>query len=42
MVGGVRPMNTALQELGDVPFAMERFGTTFGLVLREPEDEDDS
>ncbi len=38
-----------LQELGDVtfgrievaPFAVERFGTTFGLVLREPEDEDD-
>jgi hypothetical protein len=38
-----------LRELGDVtyerievaPFAIERFGTTFGLVLREPEDEDD-
>src|SRR5262249_18212445 len=38
-----------LQELGDIrfdrievaPFAVERFGTTFGLVLREPEDEDD-
>ena len=38
-----------LQELGDVtfdrieisPFAIERFGTTFGLVLREPEEEDD-
>jgi hypothetical protein len=23
------------------PFAIERFGTTFGLVLREPEDEDE-
>ena len=42
-------MNTARQELGDVtferievvPFALERFGTTFGLVHREPEDEDD-
>ena len=38
-----------LRELGDVtfarievaPFAIERFGTTFGLVLREPEDEED-
>ncbi len=38
-----------LQELGDVtydrieikPFEIERFGTTFGLVTREPEDEDD-
>jgi hypothetical protein len=38
-----------LHELGDVsferievaPFAVERFGTTFGLVLRAPEDEDD-
>ena len=38
-----------LQELGQVtydrvevaPFALERFGTTFGLVLREPEEEDD-
>ena len=38
-----------LQELGDVtferievaPFAVECFGTTFGLVLRQPEDEDD-
>lgn len=38
-----------LQELGDVtfdrievaPFAVERFGTTFGLVPREPESEDD-
>jgi hypothetical protein len=38
-----------LQELGDVtferievaPFAVERFGTTFGLVPREPEDEED-
>lgn len=37
-----------LNELGDVsferieiaPFAVERFGTTFGLVLREPEDVD--
>ena len=40
---------TRLQELGRVsferievrPFAVERFGTTFGLILREPEDEDD-
>jgi hypothetical protein len=38
-----------LRELGDVtydrievsPFAIDRFGTTFGLVLREPEEEDD-
>lgn len=38
-----------LEELGDVtytrievaPFAIEKHGTTFGLVLREPEDEDD-
>src|SRR5690242_10412222 len=38
-----------LQELGDVtherievaPFVVERFGTKFGLVLREPEDEED-
>ena len=38
-----------LHELGEVtfgrievqPFAIERFGTTFGLVLREPEDDDD-
>ena len=38
-----------LQELGDVtydrievaPFAVERFGISFGLVLREPEDEED-
>jgi hypothetical protein len=38
-----------LQELGDVrldrievaPFAVERFGSTFGLVLRRPEEEDD-
>lgn len=38
-----------LAELGPVtfdrievqPFQVERFGTTFGLVLREPEDEDD-
>lgn len=38
-----------LRELGDVsferievaPFAVERFSTTFGLVLREPEDEED-
>lgn len=38
-----------LKDLGEVtfdrievaPFAVERFGTTFGLVLREPEDEDD-
>jgi hypothetical protein len=38
-----------LRELGDVsferievaPFAVERFGTTFGLIPRPPEDEDD-
>jgi hypothetical protein len=38
-----------LRELGEVthkrievaPFAIERFGTTFGLVLREPEEDDD-
>ena len=37
-----------LKELGDVtferievaPFAVERFGTTFGLIPREPEDEE--
>ena len=41
--------NRRLQELGAVtferivvaPFAVERFGTTFGLVLRTPEDEGD-
>jgi hypothetical protein len=44
-----RTYQRRLQELGDVsyerivvaPFAVERFGTTFGLVLREPEDEED-
>jgi hypothetical protein len=38
-----------LHELGDVtferievkPFEVERFGTKFGLILREPEEEDD-
>jgi hypothetical protein len=38
-----------LQELGDVtldrievaPFSVERFGTTFGLVVREPAEEED-
>jgi hypothetical protein len=38
-----------LEELGDVnfdriavaPFAVKRFGTTFGLVLRQPDEEDD-
>jgi len=38
-----------LQELGDMslgrieikPFATERFGTKFGLIVREPENEDD-
>lgn len=38
-----------LRELGEVtlqrievaPFAVERFGTQFGLIVREPEDEDD-
>lgn len=38
-----------LKELGSVtfdrievaPFAIDRFGTTFGLVVREPEDDDD-
>jgi hypothetical protein len=37
-----------LQDLGDVtferievaPFAVERFGTTFGLVIRQPDDEE--
>ena len=41
--------NQRLSELGDVtfdrieikPFTVERFGTTFGLVVREPEDGDD-
>ena len=23
------------------PFSLDKFGTTFGLVLRQPEDEDD-
>jgi len=39
-----------LHELGEVsferievaPFSVEKFGSTFGLVLRHPEDEDDS
>ena len=39
-----------LRELGDVtfdrieiaPFSVERFGTTFGLIARPPQDEDDS
>ncbi|MEV5763990.1 hypothetical protein AB0L34_05365 [Micromonospora sp. NPDC052213] len=39
-----------LKELGEVtftrievePFAIDRFGTTFGLILREPEDDDDT
>lgn len=38
-----------LRELGEIsfcrievaPFSVERFGTTFGLVLRQPEEEDD-
>jgi hypothetical protein len=42
--------NQRLEELGDVtfqrievaPFAVQRFGTTFGLVLREPEEEGDA
>jgi hypothetical protein len=46
---GQRLYQQRLQELGDVsygrievaPFAVERFGTTFGLVLREPEEEGD-
>ena len=44
-----RVYDRRLQELGDVsferievvPFALERFGTTFGLVPREPEDDED-
>ena len=44
-----RVYDLRLHELGDVtferievkPFAIERFGVTFGLVLREPEEEDD-
>ncbi len=44
-----RVYQQCLQELGDItferievaPFAVERFGTTFGLVPREPECEDD-
>lgn len=43
------PFRRRLEELGEVsferievaPFAVERFGTTFGLIPREPEDEDD-
>jgi hypothetical protein len=42
--------DTRLRELGEVsferieiaPFAVERFGTTFGLIVREPEDEEDA
>lgn len=38
-----------LEELGEVnferievaPFSVEKFGTSFGLIVREPEDEDD-
>jgi hypothetical protein len=44
-----RTYEQRLQELGDVtferiavaPFAVERFGTKFGLIPREPEEEDD-
>ena len=31
----------AFERIEVAPFAIERFGTTFGLVLREPEDEED-
>ncbi len=45
----LRVQERRLRELGDIvierievaPFAVERFGTTFGLVPREPEDDDD-
>ncbi|GII20865.1 hypothetical protein Pme01_04620 [Planosporangium mesophilum] len=41
---------TRLKELGDVtfdrievePFAVDQFGTTFGLIAREPEDDDEA
>lgn len=44
-----RVRDLRLRELGDVsyerievaPFALDRFGTTFGLVLRVPEDDED-
>jgi len=44
-----RLFNERLQGLGDIkygrieiaPFSLERFGTTFGLVPRPPEDDDD-
>jgi hypothetical protein len=43
-------LDQRLSELGPIvycrievqPFAIERFGTTFGLVPRSPEDKDDS
>jgi hypothetical protein len=33
--------DVSYQRIAIVPFVIERFGTTFGLVLREPEDEDE-
>lgn len=47
--GATLLLEQRLAELGPVsygrievqPFEVERFGTTFGLVLRVPEDEDD-
>ena len=46
----VRLLDQWLAELGDVsyervevaPFSVKRFGTEFGLVVREPEDEEDA
>ncbi|MNY74702.1 hypothetical protein D3C86_2137960 [compost metagenome] len=29
------------QRINVVPFALERFGTTFGLVVRPPDDDED-
>jgi hypothetical protein len=45
----IRLRDEWLESLGEIsyerievaPFALERFGITFGLVLREPEDEED-
>jgi hypothetical protein len=33
--------NVAFERIEVAPFAVERFGTTFGLILRQPEDVDD-
>ncbi len=35
------PGGVSYERIEVAPFAVEGFGTTFGLVLREPEDEED-